>query len=69
MFGIGIVEVLISLVISIIIFLVCREIFCWYWKINQRVELLKAIKSLLEQQAKADSPPKDTKMEDGQKFL
>lgn len=69
MFGIGIVEVLISLVIAIIIFLVCREFFCWYWKINQRVELLKAIKSLLEQQTKADPPPKDKKMEDHQKFL
>lgn len=53
MFGIGIVEVLISLVIFVIIFLVCREIFCWYWKINQRVELLKEIKALLAQQTRS----------------
>jgi len=24
-------------------FLVCREFMCWYWKINEQVELLKQI--------------------------
>ena len=25
------------------IFFLCRELFCWFWKINRRVELLEKI--------------------------
>ena len=37
------------LVISVltIIFLVFREVFCWYWKINERIALMKEIRDLL----------------------
>ena len=45
------------IVISIILFIVLREFFLWYWRINKRVEnqekqikLLEEIKSLLGQQ-------------------
>ncbi|MDP2816090.1 MAG: hypothetical protein Q8O19_05365, partial [Rectinemataceae bacterium] len=34
-------------VVVIVIFLVCREIICWYWKINQQVALLTEIRDLL----------------------
>lgn len=34
---------LLALVIAVVIFLVLREIFCWYWKINRMVELLESI--------------------------
>jgi hypothetical protein len=34
-------------VVVIVIFLVCREIICWYWKINQNVALLTEIRDLL----------------------
>lgn len=27
--------------LSLLVFLLVREIFCWYWKINQRVSLLE----------------------------
>jgi len=27
----------------IIIFLVCREINCWYWKVNEIITILKSI--------------------------
>lgn len=37
----------ISGVIAIIIFLVFREVFCWYWKINQNIALLTEIRDLL----------------------
>ena len=37
-----------GLVVLIIIFLICREVICWYWKINESVELLKDIKSELQ---------------------
>lgn len=38
---------LIALVVLVVIFLICRELFCWYWKINQRVALLTEIRDLL----------------------
>lgn len=37
------VGVVVVLCISILIFLICREIFCWYWKVNRIVELLEQI--------------------------
>jgi hypothetical protein len=33
--------------IIVVIFLICREIVCWYWKINQIVSLLTDIRQLL----------------------
>jgi uncharacterized protein YpmB len=38
---------LIIVVITIIIFLIFREIFCWYWKINKRIEILEENNKLL----------------------
>lgn len=35
------------LIILVIIFLVCREIFCWYWKVNQSIALLTEIRDHL----------------------
>jgi len=32
---------------AVIVFLVFREFFCWYWKINQRVALLTQIRDQL----------------------
>ena len=40
-------ELLIALLI-IVVFLVCREIVCWYWKINKAVNLLEEMKDSLE---------------------
>jgi hypothetical protein len=36
------------LVIALIIFLVCRELVCWYFKINKTVELLEEIRDSLK---------------------
>ena len=41
---------LITLVILVVIFLVLREFFCWYWKINERLALLKDIRDHLATQ-------------------
>jgi hypothetical protein len=38
---------LIFLVILTIIFLIFREFFCWYWKINSNAALLTEIRDLL----------------------
>ena len=32
-----------GLVALLLIFLVCREIVCWYWKINQNTRVLEEI--------------------------
>ena len=41
---------LVSLVITLLILLVCREIVCWYWKINEALTTLKAIDEKLSVQ-------------------
>jgi len=37
----------IAFAIVIVIFLVFREVVCWYWKINRMVELLESIDAAL----------------------
>lgn len=34
-------------IILVVVFLVFREVFCWYWKINEHVALLTEIRNLL----------------------
>jgi hypothetical protein len=43
--------VLIFIVVILIIFLICRELFCWYWKINKMTALLTDIRNLLQKQS------------------
>ena len=50
-------SLLIGLAIVVVIFLVCREIVCWYAKINERVNLLEEqIELLREISRKLDRP-------------
>lgn len=39
--------VLMTLLISLVVFLIARELICWYWKINHIVSLLESIDSKL----------------------
>lgn len=39
---------LVPIVVAIIVFLICREIFCWYWKINATLAVLTEIRDLLK---------------------
>jgi hypothetical protein len=41
--------IFLSIVISIAVFLLLREVFCWYFKINKRISLLTDIKAELVQ--------------------
>lgn len=34
--------------VTILIFLVCREMVCWYWKINRTVDVLEQILAQLK---------------------
>jgi len=38
---------LIYLIVLVVVFLICREIVCWYWKIDKRLEVLKSIDNKL----------------------
>lgn len=37
------------LIIAIVAFLVFREVWCWYWKINEAIKLLQSIDESLKQ--------------------
>lgn len=41
--------IIISAAIGIVIFLVLREFNCWYWKINQRIQLMEEQNELLKE--------------------
>jgi hypothetical protein len=41
------VAAVVALAIVVVIFLVFREVVCWYWKINRMVELLARIDTTL----------------------
>jgi len=48
-------SLILILIATIIIFLICREIVCWYWKINTLVELMAEQNRLLSQIANKGS--------------
>jgi hypothetical protein len=41
-------EAIAGLLVIFVIFLVCREIVTWYWKMNETVKLLKEIRDELK---------------------
>jgi hypothetical protein len=45
--GGGFVYPLISFLIMFVIFLLLREVWCWYWKLNRIVDLLTDIRNQL----------------------
>jgi hypothetical protein len=55
----------VTLVVSVGAFLLFREFFCWYWKINQVVDLLRENNALMRanmQVSAADSPKRRAKV-------
>ena len=56
-------DVLAYVAISIILFLLGRELVCWYFKINHRLDLLEEIRDLLKEgkESPASVPNKKTK--------
>ena len=39
---------IVFLIVLIVVFLIFRELVCWYWKINERIDLQKRQTALLE---------------------
>lgn len=54
-------SVLIVLLICVIIFIICRELLCWYYKINKMVDNQKEIIRLLKKIAGEDKLASDNK--------
>lgn len=44
----GFVGLIFGLFIIVCIFILCRELMCWYWKINKSIENQERIIQLLE---------------------
>lgn len=45
----GFIGLIIALFIIVCVFILCRELMCWYWKINKSIENQEMIISLLRQ--------------------
>ena len=41
---------IILVLVGIVIFVLIRELFCWYWKFNEMVTLLREIRDRLPEQ-------------------
>lgn len=50
-------------VLLIILYFILRELNCWYWKINQRIELQKETNDLLRKLVNNQAKPVLTKKE------
>ena len=61
--GSGFMSFLLALAVCIILFLLCREILCWYWKINKMVSNQEEIIRLLRKIAdESNAPVNDKKL-------
>lgn len=45
---IDLTAIVITLFIVFVIFIICREVTCWYWKINMHIGLIEKQNKLLE---------------------
>ena len=48
---------LVTLVVFVGIFLLLREFWCWYWKINERIALMRETNDLLRASSKGTAAP------------
>lgn len=46
--------VILLILLFIALFFLCRELLCWYWKVNERINNQKEIIRLLKKLAKED---------------
>lgn len=52
----NIAAILIALAVVVVVFLIVREVLCWYWKVNQAVALLTEIRDLLARRSNSPMP-------------
>lgn len=51
--GSGIFSLLVIILVCVLIFIVCRELVCWYWKINKTIanqeEIIRLLKRIADE--------------------
>lgn len=61
--GFELFSLVIILITTIIIFLLCREIICWYWKINKFIsnqeEIIRLLKKIAGENSIEENKPKE----------
>jgi hypothetical protein len=58
-------SVIIGILVVLVIFFICRELVCWYWKINESITLLTEIRDALVSASKNQAKePKITSTDD-----
>lgn len=66
--GNGFGTILMVLIICIIVFIICRELICWYYKINKMVsnqdEIIRLLKKIANE---SNSPSNNTKLGEEEK--
>lgn len=54
---------ILAIILAIILYFLLRELNCWYWKVNKRIELQEEtnalLKKILERQPKPEEPKKE----------
>lgn len=53
----SVLPALLTLLVLLLVFLVCRELVCWYWKVNEGLVLLKRIADRLDPPKPPAPPP------------
>lgn len=57
--------VILLILLFIALFFLCRELLCWYWKVNERINNQKEIIRLLKKLAKEEDTPTQDKSSNG----
>jgi len=60
-------DLLLGLIVFILFLLICREIVCWYFKINQTVSLLEEIRDSMKPDEKKVTEKDNIKLENDKK--
>ena len=61
--------VILLILLFIALFFLCRELLCWYWKVNERINNQKEIIRLLKKLAKEEDTPTQDKSSNGFNFF
>jgi hypothetical protein len=61
--------IIIAVIVFILIFLILREVNCWYWKINERISLMNEQNDLLKRLISGQFPEKVGLVPKTEKFI
>lgn len=54
------ITIIIYIVLAIVLFLILREVACWYWKINERKNLMEEQNELLKELIELKKKPNES---------